>query len=500
MIAKLVLPFFAATALWSAALLSAQSQVSASAGTVGEYTVAHQAELTQRFSDFLAVPNVAADPEGLKRNADLLVEELTKRGAEAQLLTLPGSPSVVYGRIDTPGAKHTIVFYAHYDGQPVTPADWTVTPPFKPLVREVNGEPRIYARGAGDDKAAIFAQLTALDALRAAHVPLKANIRFVWDGEEEAGSPHLEEILMAHRDLIHGDILLVCDGPVDQSGKQTVVFGARGDTHLEITIYGPNHGLHSGHYGNWAPNPAMMLAQLLAGMKDENGRVLIPHFYDGIAPLSPLERQTLARAPVNDRMLMDSFSLGHTDGSGAHLLELINQPSLNINGISSGQTGAHAANVIPPTATADIDLRLVVGVDWREQQQRVVEYVRSRGYFVVDSEPASETLLSHPKVARLVLDQASYNAVRTPMDLPIAKEVIQAVQSAAVKPGRGDVVLLPTMGGSVPLGAMERAAQTRTITVPIANYDDNQHAANENLRLQNLWDGIETMAALLQME
>jgi acetylornithine deacetylase/succinyl-diaminopimelate desuccinylase-like protein len=500
MLSRTSLPLLCASVFFSSHLLAAQTSVAMPAEAARQYTSAHKPELVQRFSDLLAIPNVAADPEGLKRNANLLVAELTKRGAEAQLLTLPGSPSVVYGQIDTPGAKHTIIFYAHYDGQPVTPSEWTVTPPFKPLVREVNGETRIYARGAGDDKAAIFAQLTALDALRARHIPLKANIRFVWDGEEEAGSPHLEEILMAHRELIHGDVLLVCDGPADQSGKQTVVFGARGDTHIEITVYGPNHGLHSGHYGNWAPNPAMMLAQLLAGMKGENGRVLIPHFYDGIAPLSPLERQALARAPVNDRMLMDSFSLGRTDGAGAHLLELINQPSLNINGISSGQTGAHASNVIPPTATADIDLRLVVGVDWREQQQRVVEYVRSRGYFVVDSEPTRETLLSHPKVARVVLDQASYNAVRTPMDLPIAQEVIQAVQSAAVQYARGDVVLLPTMGGSVPLGAMERAAQSRTITVPIANYDDNQHAANENLRLQNLWDGVETMAALLEME
>ena len=495
MFAKHRLPCLAAIVLCHAVAISAQIPNNTPAEAAHRYTAAHRPELQQQFSDFLTIPNVAADPAGLERNADLLVAQLKQRGVEAQLLTLTGSPSVVYGKLDTPGATHTIVFYAHYDGQPVTPAEWTVTPPFKPLVREVNGESRIYARGAGDDKAAIFAQLTALDALRAAHVPLKANIRFVWDGEEEAGSPHLEEILMAHRELIHGDVLLVCDGPVDQSGKQTVVFGARGDTHLEITVYGPNHGLHSGHYGNWAPNPAMMLAQLLAGMKDENGRVLIPHFYDGIAPLSALERQALASAPINDRMLMDSFALGHTDGAGAHLLELINQPSLNINGISSGQTGAHAANVIPPTATADIDLRLVVGIDWREQQQRVVEYVRSRGYFVVDSEPSRETLLSHPKVARVVLDQASYNAVRTPMDLPIAQEVIEAVKSA-----RGDVVLLPTMGGSVPLGAMERASGAHTITVPIANYDDNQHAANENLRLQNLWDGIETMAALLGMK
>jgi len=239
----------------------------------------------------------------------------------------------------------------------------------------------------------------------------------------------------------------------------------------------------------------MMLAQLLAGMKDEDGHVLVPHFYDGIVPLTAVERQALDRAPANDQMLMSAFWLGHVDGAGQHLLELINQPSLNINGLSSGQTGARSANVIPPTATADLDLRLVLGSDWREQQDRVMDYIRSRGYFIVESDPSRETILGHAKVALVVRDLASYNAVRTPMDLPIAQEVIRAVESA-----RGAVVLLPTMGGSVPLGAMERAAQTHTITVPIANYDDNQHAANENLRLQNLWDGVETMAALLEME
>jgi acetylornithine deacetylase/succinyl-diaminopimelate desuccinylase-like protein len=457
------------------------------------YTAAHQSELTRQFSEFLSIPNVAADPENLQRNANFLLDALRSRGVDARLLTMPGAPPVVFGQILTQGAQHTAVFYAHYDGQPVTPSEWTI-PPFEPAVRTVDGEDRIFARSAGDDKAAIFAQLTALDALKAAGIALRANIRFVWEGEEEAGSPHLEQILQANHDLVRGDVWLVCDGPVDQSGKQTVVFGARGDAHLEITLYGPHHGLHSGHYGNWAPNPAMMLAQLLAGMKDEDGRVLIPHFYDGIAPLSAAENQALAHAPVNDKMLMDAFWLGHTDGKGAHLLELINEPSLNINGLSSAQTGPHAANVIPPTAVADIDLRLVVGNDWKAQQQRVIDYVRSRGYFVVDHDPSKQELTSHPRVAKIVSDPASYNAVRTPMELPIAKEVIEAVSSA-----RGDVVLLPTMGGSVPLGAMERAAQTRTITVPIANYDDNQHAANENLRLQNLWNGIETMAALIDM-
>lgn len=481
--------------IWLLLSLSGVLQAQTPAEAARQYTKIHQAELTREFSEFLSIPNVAADPAGLKRNADLLVEQLRKRNVETRLLSLPGVPPVVWGQISARGAQHTIVFYAHYDGQPVTPSEWENGAPFTPVMRGVNGEQRIYARSAGDDKAAIFAQLTALEGLRAASIPLRANIRFVWEGEEEAGSPHLEEILKANRDLIHGDVWLVCDGPVDQSGKQAVVFGARGDTHLEVTVYGPHHGLHSGHYGNWAPNPAMMLAQLLAGMKDENGRVLIPHFYDGVAPLSKVEQDALARAPVNDAMLMDSFWLGHVEGSGAHLLELMNQPSLNINGLASGQTGTRATNVVPSTATVDLDLRLVVGIDWREQQERVIDYIRSRGYFVVESEPTHEILTTHAKVARVMRDAWGYNAVRTPMDWPIAQEVIRAVEGV-----RGDVVVLPTMGGSVPLGAMERAAQTHTITVPIANYDDNQHAANENLRLQNLWDGVGTMAALLEMQ
>jgi acetylornithine deacetylase/succinyl-diaminopimelate desuccinylase-like protein len=237
-----------------------------------------------------------------------------------------------------------------------------------------------------------------------------------------------------------------------------------------------------------------MLAQLLAGMKDANGRVLIPHFYDGIQPLTVLEREAIAKAPKNEEKLEKDLALGHVDGGGKRLLELLNDPSLNINGISSGRTGARANNVIPSSATVDLDLRLVVGIDWREQQNRVLDYIRSQGYYVTESEPDPQTLLSHPRVAFVKRD-SGYNAVRTPMDLPIAKEVIAAVETA-----HQPVVLWPTMGGSVPLGAIERAASTHTITVPIANYDNNQHSANENIRLQNLWDGVETMAALLAMK
>ncbi len=465
------------------------------------YTAAHRDDLLQQFIDFVSIPDVAADPASLRRNADFLLAQLRQRGLTAQLLTAPGlpasAPPIVYGELrasnPTPSTR-TLVFYAHYDGQPVTPSEWDTGHPFAPVIKQINGEPRIYARAAADDKAAIFAQLAALTALQQSHTPIPANIRFVWEGEEEAGSTHLEQILTANRSLITGDLWLVCDGPVDQTRRQTVLFGARGDTHLQITVYGPTLPLHSGHYGNWAPNPALMLVQLLAAMKDETGHVLIPHFYEGATPLGPLELQALAAAPVNDDLLRREFSIGHTEGNGRHLLALYNQPSLNINGIASGQTGPHATNSIPSTATANLDMRLVLGIDWKTQQQRVTDFIQSQGYFITAAEPTPAELLAHPKVARIEA-VGGENASRTAMDLPIAAAVIRTIRS--VHP---DVILLPTSGATVPLDAMQRASGAPNIDIPIANHDDNQHAANENIRLKNLWDGINLMAALIAMQ
>ena len=205
-----------------------------------QWRIAHEQHILKEFTDLLSIPNVASDANNIQRNADTLVELLKRRHVAAKLLLAPDANPVVYGEIKTPGAKHTIVLYAHYDGQPVTAEEWESKAPFTPVTREVNGEPRIYGRSASDDKAAIVAQLTALDALQAAHIPLKANLRFVWEGEEEAGSTHLGAVLEKYHDELGGDIWLICDGPVDQSGRQSVVFGARGVTHLAITLYGPN--------------------------------------------------------------------------------------------------------------------------------------------------------------------------------------------------------------------------------------------------------------------
>jgi acetylornithine deacetylase/succinyl-diaminopimelate desuccinylase-like protein len=237
-----------------------------------------------------------------------------------------------------------------------------------------------------------------------------------------------------------------------------------------------------------------MLISVLNSLKNSSGRVLIDHYYDNIAPLSDTEKRAIAEAPDTDDELKRELWLGSTEGAPKKLIELLQQPSLNIRGIASGHVGAQASNVIPSTATASIDMRLVKGMDHTQTVERFIEHVRKQGYFVVNSEPSADIRMSHEKVAKIVAAEGGYNAVRTSMDLPISREVIRAVERA-----RGPAVKVPTMGGSVPLDMIERALGTHTITVPIANHDNNQHSFNENIRLQNLWDGIEVMAALLTM-
>lgn len=465
----------------------------------------HERAIIDEYFQFLSIPNIATDRVNIRRNADFIVAKLKKRGVAARLVEAPDVNPVVFGEIRTPGATRTIVFYAHYDGQPLDPKEWA-TPPFSPVLRDkslekdgqivplpaskFDPESRIYARSTGDDKAPIIAILAAIDS----GAKPKSNIKFVFEGEEEAGSPNLGRILEGNKALFSGDVWLICDGPVHQTRRQLIAFGARGIAQVDITVYGPKRELHSGHYGNWAPNPAMMLVKLLNSLKNDSGRVLIDHFYDNIAPLSDTEKRAISEAPDFDEELKKELWLGSTEGAPKKSIELLQQPSLNIRGMASARVGAQASNVIPSTATATIDMRLVKGMDHKETVARFIEHVRRQGFFVVDTEPSAEVRMSHPRVAKIVSNEGGYNAVRTSMDLPISQEVIRAVESA-----RGPAVKVPTMGGSVPLEAIERAVGTHTITVPIANHDNNQHSFNENMRIQNLWDGIELMAALLTM-
>jgi acetylornithine deacetylase/succinyl-diaminopimelate desuccinylase-like protein len=488
----------------------AQAQQNPAALAARNWRETHERAILLEFMDLLAMPNLARDEKAVRNNAALIVAMLKRRGVKTQLLEEAGVPPVVFGEIDTPGATRTLVFYAHYDGQPLDPKEWA-TPPWQPILRDrpldqdghvvpipasgkIDPEWRIYARSASDDKAPIIAISTALDALNAARIPMHSNIKFVFEGEEEAGSPHLGGIIEKYKSLLGSDLWLICDGPVHQSRRQQIVFGARGVTIVDITLYGPSHELHSGHYGNWAPNPAMMLARLLASMKDDSGRVLIDHFYEGIEPLSETEKRAVAEAPDVDRELMRELSLGATEGGGKKLVELINYPSLNIRGMASARTGGQASNVVPSTATATIDIRLVKGVDHDVAAKRLIDHIRKQGYYIVESDPDAQTRMAHPRIAKVVVEPGGYNASRTSMDLPISQLVLRTADSA-----RGPIVKLPTMGGSVPLFMIENILHVPTISAPIANHDNNQHSYNENIRIQNLWDGIELIAALLTM-
>ena len=471
---------------------------------------AHERAILAEYMELLALPNLARDQDNVRRNAAAVSALFEKRGVKTKLLKVPGAPPAVYGEIGVPGATRTVIFYAHYDGQPLDPKEWA-TPPWQPVVRDaplsrggrvvdlpangpIDPDWRIYARSASDDKAPFIAIAAALDALKASAIPLRQNVKFVFEGEEEAGSPHLADIIRKYQDLLKSDVWLICDGPVHQSGRQQIVFGARGIATIDITLYGANHELHSGHYGNWAPNPAMMLARLLASMKDDDGQVLIPHFYDGIEPLSETEKKALAAAPDVDTALMKELSLGRTEGGGKKLAELLHYPSLNIRGMSSARTGQGASNVVPSTATATIDIRLVKGISEQAAAQRVIDHIRAQGYFIVEADPDPDTRMSHPRVAKVVVEKGGYNASRTSMDLPISQLVLRTADAV-----HGPVVRLPTMGGSVPLYMIDDVLHAPTIITPIANHDNNQHSFDENIRIRNLWDGIELMAALLAM-
>lgn len=480
---------------------------------VRDYRRAKEHQILREYTDFLSLPNVASDSENIRRNAARIMEMMKQHGLNPRLLegSTPGIPPAVYGEWKTPGAQRTLLFYAHYDGQPTDPKQWTGSLPWQPVLRTATIEAgakiiplpasgttidpqwRLYARSASDDKAGVMAILTAFAALRAKDVAINANIKFFFEGEEEDGSPNLDHLLKRHKDLLEADAWIICDGPVHQSGRKQVVFGARGDTNVDVTVYAAKRPLHSGHYGNWSPNPAMMLARLLASMKDDDGRVTIDGWYSDVEPLGDAERRAIAEAPQYDEEIKKQLGLKRVEGGGKSLLELINVPSLNINGMGSGDIGDLARNVIPTTATAVLDLRLVKGNDHQRQTQRLIEHIRKQGYYVIDRDPTDAERSQHPLIARVNARPGGYNAERTRMDLPISVAVIEAVQSTVPE----KVVLLPTSGGSLPLSIITSNLRTVTISVPIANYDNNQHAENENIRLQNLWDGIETMAALM---
>jgi acetylornithine deacetylase/succinyl-diaminopimelate desuccinylase-like protein len=471
-------------------VVNAQPEEGAKAAT--RWRSQHEKPILDEFLNLLRIPNVARNLADMRRNAAFLRAMFDRRGLATRLLEIEGAPPVVYAERRVEGATRTVLFYVHYDGEPVEPSMWTNRDPFSPILT-AGEDPRIYARSASDDKAPLIAFATAMDALNAAGIQPAINWKFFFDGEEEAGSPHLEQVLRQHKDLLSADLWVFCDGPVHPSRRQQVVFGVRGVTVLHLTVYGPKRELHSGHYGNWAVNPARLLSGLLASLHDDSGRVKVEEFYKDTVPLGDAEKRAIAQLPKMDDRLRADLLLAATENAPRRLDELINEPALVIQGMSAAGVGEQTRNVIPDQARASLGIRLVLGNHWRRMQDRVIAHIRAQGFHVVESKPDDPTRLAHPRLC-FVERESGYNAVRTPLDSPAAQRVIAAVEAA-----RGPVLRVPTLGGSLPIAPIQEVLGVPVIIVPIANHDNNQHGHNENIRLQNLWEGIETMAALLAM-
>lgn len=489
------------------AVASSGAQTLAAQSTVEQWRLAHERQIIDEFMPLLSIPNVARNEADMRRNAELLATMFRRRGFTVETTEGSGSP-VIFARLDAQPSRGTLTLYIHYDGQPVDSAGWTRCGPFAPCVVGPSGpvtldasvtrfdpEARIYARSTSDDKGPIMALLAAVDALRATGGKPAWSLRVVLDGQEEAGSANFRRFVQQRGDALKSDLAIMLDGPRHPSGRPTMYFGVRGGANLTVTVHTARGDLHSGNYGNWAPDPSIHLARLLASMKDERGRVVIEGFYDDVTPLTEAERRALAEAPDVEAALSWAFGVARPERTEARLEYKLNEPTLNVLAMESGGgVRAPGRTAIPAAASARIAMRLVHGLDPVKQVDLVVAHIRRQGYHVVlNRDPTDEERLAHPLLAR-VDRRGGSRATRVSLEEPLAQAVVGALTRDGTPPVR-----LPTLGGSMPFGEFSEGLRIPTVGVSLVNHDNNQHASDENLRLQNLWEGIELLARVLTM-
>jgi acetylornithine deacetylase/succinyl-diaminopimelate desuccinylase-like protein len=473
---------------------------------VREWRAAHERQILDELMRLVSLPNIAANQGDIAKNADLLTTLFEQRGFSVQRITTPGSPLLV-ARRDAANALGTLTFYMHYDGQPTEAKAWTMGAPFAPAAYKdqtrvdlaattgpVDPDVRIYARAVADDKGPIIAFLATMDGLIDARVALPWNLRVVLDGEEEAGSPNFMATMKAHAEAVRGDLAIIVDSPRHPSGLPTVFYGSRGVTGATITLYSATGDLHSGNYGNFVPDPAMALARLLASMKDAEGRVAIEDFYDGVVPLTATERRAIDEIPNDDQKLLDQFGMTRQQHPDSRIELQHNLPTLSVVGLQSGTVGAGARNAISATATARVEMRLVNGLTAERQVERLAAHVRAQGYVLVDGPPDAALRRQHARMATVTPAGSGFPVGKSSMDDPRTVMAAHAIRSLDQR-----LVQMPTIGGSLPFSTFSEALAMPTIGLAVVNFDNNQHAVNENLRVGHLWEAIDIFAALLTM-
>jgi acetylornithine deacetylase/succinyl-diaminopimelate desuccinylase-like protein len=489
---------------FAAAAVKAEAEADAVRSAVAQHIDAHGTAMLGEFREFLSLPNVSTVRSDMDANAEWIQRYIAGRGFSSRVVSAGRAPYVLAEKT-VAGAERTLLIYAHFDGQPVEPANWA-TPPFEPTLKkngetlpwsaldtgELDNDWRVYARSAGDDKAPVIALMHAIDALDAAGITPTVNIKLFLDGEEEFGSPTVRQILAEHADTLDADLMLFCDGPMHQSGMRQLVFGVRGDIGVHLTAYGATRPLHSGHYGNWAPHPTDALMRLLATLKDMDGNILVPGYLDEVQPITEAEAAAIDAMPRVDAQLREELALGRVEGQGRRIEELIMQPAINIVGFQAGGVEAQARNIILPTAQASLDLRLVKGQTIATVKRTLEAHFREQGFYVIDREPTPEERRNNPGVLKVSWD-GGYPAYRSDLDGPEARRL-----AAILEDYEGQAPLLtPTMGGSLPIHHFDQALDMPIIMLPIANHDNNQHGRDENMRIGNLTGAVGVYAALL---
>lgn len=466
---------------------------------------ARRRPIVEGLAGFLRLDTVSQNPEGVRTGGQWLAQAMRARGLTAEVMETGGNPAV-YGSLPLPGARRTVLIYCHFDVKPAPPSGWLQPSPFEPVLRNGTAEDgapilgladvpddllpqhRLYARGAADDKGPIWAHLTALELMRVRNVAPRVALKFIFDGEEEMGSTNFGSFTERHRDRLAADVALVMDGPKDASGRPTVAFGARGILSLELTLEAARRDVHSGNFS--VPNPAWRLVGLLASMAAPDGTPLVEGLEDGVVPPTAAERELMGRIPL-DRAAIEK-ELGVALPS-EYLERLMFRSTLTIRGLRSGFTGREAQTIIPHQATVAFDARLVKNQRVEVVYRRILEHIRGQGFAVIESAdaPIPEELRGH---AVRVVERRGYDPAKTAADLPLSRQVIETVERAH---GGEPAVVLPTMGGSVPLWAFTDILKLPTIVVPYANANNRQHSPNEHLRLDHLYQGVLTTARLL---
>lgn len=462
------------------------------------------------FREFLALPNDANYPEQVDALNDWVLDAFEKRGFDARLLPTAGSPSVYAERLSG-GATRTVLVYLQADGQPVDPSAWAQPSPYQAVLKSqdpaggswrildwdeahagLDPDWRIFARSASDSKGPMTQFLIAVELLAGVSSDLGYNLKVLIDTEEELGSPNLADAVRKHSGLLAADFLLIFDGPPHASNGPTVSLGARGIATLTLTAYGPKVAQHSGHYGNFIPNPALALAQILASMKDQDGVVTIDGFYDGVE-LDDATLAVLAAVPDDEDAILGSVGLVRSDGVAETLQQAIQYPSLNIRGLGAGWTGTASRTIIPPEAVAELDIRLVVESDADRLIDLIRAHVEGLGYTVLDHAPSDEERLAHERIVSMT-HKVSYGAFRSEPDSPPA-----LMARAGMRHLYGEEpILIRTMGGSIPIAPIIEALGIPAAIVPTVNIDNNQHSPNENIRIGNFVEGIAILMAVLQ--